>query len=162
MKTWDELRYVETLATQWAVDASPSDSALHRNERSWAQFLSAVGAAYAGGVEILAGTDCANAWVLPGFALHDELQLLVDAGLTAAEALAAATVSPARYLGLDDELGTITAGKRADLILLYADPLADIANISRITAVILGGECLGRATLDSLLQEASSASPTRH
>lgn len=151
-----ELRYVADLARRWASDAPNGDAArsLEENRRSFARFLAAAGALHAAGVRLLAGTDCANAYTVPGFALHDELRLLVEAGLTPAEALAAATISPARFLGLADELGTILPGKRADLVLLEADPLADIGNTTRIAAIVLGGELLDRSTLDGLLEAA--------
>jgi len=91
---------------------------------------------------LLAGTDCGVPGVLPGSSLHDELGLLVDAGLSPAEALAAATVNPAHFLGQLADAGTIEVGKRADLLLLDGDPLADIGNTTQITEVILGGRLL--------------------
>jgi imidazolonepropionase-like amidohydrolase len=91
------------------------------------------------GVKILAGTDTPNPYVFPGSSLHDELELLVKAGLTPLQALQAATLRPAEYLGMAGRLGTIAPGKLADLVLLSADPLADIANTRRIEAVVLNG-----------------------
>jgi imidazolonepropionase-like amidohydrolase len=147
-----ELRYVPDLASLWAADApSPAPATIEGNRRTFAQFQGAVGAMRSAGVRILAGTDSANAYVVPGFALHDELRLLVASGLTPAEALAAATVSPARFFGLGGEVGTIAVGQRADLVLLDANPLTDIENTSRISAVILKGELLDRAVLDRML-----------
>lgn len=105
----------------------------------------------------MAGTDCGNAFTVAGFSIHDELRLLVEAGFTPYDALAAATLSPARYFGLSDETGTIAVGKRADLVLLDADPLADIRNTTRISAVVLGGNPMNRAALDVLLQDAIKA-----
>jgi imidazolonepropionase-like amidohydrolase len=106
------------------------------------------------GVPILAGTDFPNPWVYPGFSLHDELGLLVRAGLTPAEALRTATINPARFLGLTDSLGVVAKGKVADLVLLDGNPLDDIANTKRISAVIQGGRVLDRQALDGLLAEA--------
>ena len=103
------------------------------------------------GVPFMAGTDSANPSVLPGFSLHDELKLLVTAGFSPREALQAATLSPARYLGRDSELGTIEVGRLADLVLLGGDPLADISNTQRIEAVIVDGRYLSRADLDAML-----------
>jgi imidazolonepropionase-like amidohydrolase len=103
---------------------------------------------------MLAGSDCANAWVYPGFSLHEELELLVRAGLTPAEALRTATINPAEFLGLTDSLGVVAAGKLADLILLDANPLDNIANTKRIRAVIQGGRVLNRRSLDLLLARA--------
>jgi imidazolonepropionase-like amidohydrolase len=108
------------------------------------------------GVPILAGTDCPNPYVDPGFSLHDELGLLVRAGLTPTEALRTATINPARFLGVTDSLGTVETGKVADLVLLDANPLQDIANTKRIRAVIQGGRFLDRRALDRLLAHAKA------
>ena len=108
------------------------------------------------GVSMLAGTDCPNPYVYPGFSLHDELGLLVRAGLTPAEALRTATINPARFLGLTDSLGVVARGKVADLVLLDGNPLQDIANTKRIRAVIQGGRLLDRSTLDRLLAQAKA------
>ena len=82
---------------------------------------------------------------------HRELELLVEAGLSPAEAIAAATSEATAFLGLTDELGTVKAGKRADLVLLDSDPLADITNTRRIAAVIVGGVFLNRTDLNLAL-----------
>jgi hypothetical protein len=93
------------------------------------------------GVQLLAGSDFTRAsnGVRPGVDLHQELAMLVEAGLTPLEAIQCATLNPARFLGRQDSLGTIEAGKRADLILLEADPLEDVNNTRTIEAFILGG-----------------------
>jgi imidazolonepropionase-like amidohydrolase len=91
------------------------------------------------GVRILAGTDTPNAYVFPGSSLHDELELLVKAGLTPIQALQAATIRPAEYLGMPGRLGSIAPGKLADLVLLGGDPLDDISNTRRVEAVVLNG-----------------------
>ena len=109
------------------------------------------------GVPLLAGSDEPNPWVIPGFALHDELALLVQGGLTPLEALQAATVNPARFLEATDSLGAIAPGKLADLVLLDADPLADIHNTSRIAVVIVNGRVFTRPELDQLLAGAGRA-----
>jgi hypothetical protein len=103
------------------------------------------------GVVLLAATDVGIPMLVPGLSLHEELALLVEAGLTPLEALRTATVNPARVLGLADSLGTIEAGKLADLVLLDANPLADIANTRRIRAVVADGRLFRRADLDQLL-----------
>jgi imidazolonepropionase-like amidohydrolase len=82
--------------------------------------------------------------VVPGLALHDELELLVRAGLTPAEALRTATANPAKCLKLMDRQGTIEAGKLADLVLMTKDPLADIRNTRYIDTVLLGGRIVPR------------------
>jgi imidazolonepropionase-like amidohydrolase len=103
------------------------------------------------GVVLLAATDVGIPMLVPGLSLHEELVLLVQAGLTPSEALQTATVNPARVLGMADSLGSIVAGKLADLVLLDANPLADIANTRRIRAVVAGGRLYRRADLDRLL-----------
>jgi hypothetical protein len=102
------------------------------------------------GAPVLAGTDLGLPYVLPGFSLHDELALLVDAGLEPLAAIQAATRDAAHAVGRDD-LGTIEPGKLADLVLLNADPLADIANTTRIGAVVANGRLLDQPTLGRLL-----------
>jgi imidazolonepropionase-like amidohydrolase len=109
------------------------------------------------GVQFMAGTDSANTFTLPGFALHEELELLVEAGFTPMEAIQAATLNPAKYLGREKELGTIESGKLADLVLLDANPLVDIRNSQKIRAVVVNGRYLSRADLDSMLSRAEAA-----
>jgi imidazolonepropionase-like amidohydrolase len=103
------------------------------------------------GVGLLAGTDLPNFYTFPGFDLHAELALLVEAGLTPLQALQAATLNPARFLAATDSLGSVAPGKLADLVLLDADPLGDIRNTTAIRAVFANGRFLDRAALDSLL-----------
>jgi imidazolonepropionase-like amidohydrolase len=91
------------------------------------------------GVGLLAGTDTGDSYVVPGFSLHDELEYLVEAGLTPLEALNTATINAARYLDREKTEGTVERGKRADLVLLDADPLADIRNTRKIALVIVNG-----------------------
>jgi cytosine/adenosine deaminase-related metal-dependent hydrolase len=109
------------------------------------------------GVKMLAGTDAPQTFVFPGFSLHDELQLLVRSGLTNAEALRAATYNPAQFLGALDSLGTIGKGKLADLVVLDANPLTDIRNTRRISAVIANGRVFDRPALGQLLKHVETA-----
>ena len=103
------------------------------------------------GVKFIAGTDLANPYCFPGFSLHDELGLLVQAGLTPMEALQAATYNAAEFLGMKDSLGTVEAGKIADLVLLDADPLEDISNTRKIAAVVVNGKYFPKPSLDEML-----------
>ncbi len=105
------------------------------------------------GVEFLAGTDVLNPYCFPGFSLHDELGLLVEAGLSPMEALQAATFNPARFLGKEKDLGTVEKGKIADLVLLDASPLADIGNSRKIDTVVFGGKLLPKAELQKTLAD---------
>jgi imidazolonepropionase-like amidohydrolase len=116
-----------------------------------------VGAMHRAGVSILAGTDVSNPWVYWGFSLHDELANLVESGFTPIEALQAATLEPARFLGATDSLGTLERGKVADMVLLDADPLADIHNTQRISAVVVRGQLIDSAARQRLLDSARAA-----
>lgn len=111
-------------------------------------------------VQILTGTDWSDyleeKGAAPGGSLHDELGLLVDAGFTPLEALRASTLNSAIFFGLTDSLGTIAAGKIADLVLLEANPLDDIRNTKRIAAVISAGRLFDRKTLDGMLATAAA------
>jgi len=109
------------------------------------------------GVGILAGTDEISPFVAPGFSLHDELELLVEAGLTTMQALQTATFNPARFLNKATELGTIEKGKLADLVLLDANPLDDIRNTKKINSVVANGRLFDRQTLDRMLSEIKAA-----
>lgn len=111
------------------------------------QGLRLTGAAYRAGVPVLVGTDTA----IGGFRYHDEMAWLARAGLTPGEVLRAATLDAARYAGLEHAFGSIAAGKQADLVVLEANPLHDIANTRRIRAVIVGGRHYDRERLDALL-----------
>jgi imidazolonepropionase-like amidohydrolase len=116
-----------------------------------------VGEMLRAGVKILAGTDLGNPYIYPGFSLHDEMVLLVQAGLTPLEALQTATINPAKFVGKEKELGTIERGKLANLVLLDANPLASISNTQRINAVVVNGRYLPKETLQKLLAEAEAA-----
>lgn len=120
--------------------------------------LEVVNAMHHAGVQFLAGTDTPpGVYVFPGFNLHEELQRFVAAGFTPMEALQTATLNPAKFLGMDDRLGTVEKGKMADLVLLDADPLDDIRNTQKIAAVIVNGRYLSRGDLDKLLAGVEAA-----
>ncbi|HEX6625811.1 MAG TPA: amidohydrolase family protein [Pyrinomonadaceae bacterium] len=106
------------------------------------------------GVGLLAGTDVATPWTVPGAALHDELSALVEAGLTPLESLRTATLNPARYFEKTGEFGAVAPGMAADLVLIDGDPLADIRNTRRISGVVANGRYLDRPALDRMLAEA--------
>jgi len=123
--------------------------------------LEVVKAMHDAGIPFLAGTDTPpGVYVFPGFSLHEELQRFVAAGFTPMEALQTATLNPAKFLGMEDRLGTIEKGKLADMVLLDANPLDDIGNTQKIAAVIVSGRYLPRAELDKMLaglEKAASA-----
>ena len=136
-----------------ASGLSPSDSMVVRGYFSFDRTRDLRNA----GVKLLAGTDMPQAFIYPGFSLHDELALLVRSGLTQLEALRTATYNPADYFGALDSLGTITQGKVADLVLLDADPLVDIRNTRRISAVIANGRLFDSASRATLLSHVERA-----
>jgi len=104
------------------------------------------------GVPFLAGTDTPpGVYIFPGFSLHEELQRFVAAGFTPLEALQTATLNPARFLGMEEQLGTIEKGKLADLVLLNANPLEDISNTQKIAAVIVNGQYYSGKDLEKML-----------
>jgi imidazolonepropionase-like amidohydrolase len=102
---------------------------------------------------ILMGTDAPSRYVVPGFSAHRELKNLVDAGLKPAEALKAATLNGAIFLKAESDFGSVTAGKRADLILLKADPLKNISNTEKIAGVMLRGKWLPQSKLNLILED---------
>ena len=155
------LRFVPHFVRQrWYDRVETIDRGTARAAAQQAQYrreVAIVGQLFRAGVPILAGTDELNPYCLPGFSLHDELARLVDAGLTPLGALQAATLNPARFLHATDSLGTVSAGKVADLVLLDADPLADIRNVSRIAAVVINGRLIDAAERERLLNDAARA-----
>ncbi|MDC0003465.1 amidohydrolase family protein [Porticoccaceae bacterium] len=122
----------------------------YKNKHQWN--MDTVRKMHRAGVEFLAGTDTAHL-LIPGFSLHDELKLLVQAGLSPLDALQSATLNPAKFFGIDNEQGSIEAGKIADIVLLDADPLADINHSRSINTVIAQGRVFDRQTLDKLLAD---------
>jgi imidazolonepropionase-like amidohydrolase len=123
-------------------------------KREYAKMLEEVHRAQTLGVRLLAGTDITIPYTYPGFSLHDELKLFVEAGLTPMQALETATTNPALLLGLSKTWGRVEPGYTANLVLLNADPLADISNTSNIYSVVVNGKFLDRARLDQLLGQA--------
>jgi imidazolonepropionase-like amidohydrolase len=123
-----------------------------KRESLFQKQLEFVAAMRRAGVGLLAGTDTATLYVYPGFSLHDELALLVKAGLKPMEALQAATRNPADYFGLLESRGTVERGKIADLVLLEASPLDDITNTGKIEAVVLRGRLFSKTKLREMLE----------
>ena len=114
-----------------------------------------VKACKAAGVPIVAGTDAGTSSVVPGFSLHDELELLAKAGLTNEEVLNSATRLSAQWLGIDKQIGTVETGKLADLILLEANPLNDIKNTRKIAGVFINGRWLDKTKIQTTLSDLS-------
>jgi imidazolonepropionase-like amidohydrolase len=152
----ERLQYVDSLDRKsWAEFAarfSPGNRSLR--ELRYQKGLDVIRMMHQGGVQLLAGTDLGNPFLYAGYSLHDELSLFVQAGLSPLAALQTATINPAKYAGKEKEIGTVTQGKIADLILLDDNPLTNILNTKKINAVILNGKLLKRKDLDKLLQQA--------
>jgi imidazolonepropionase-like amidohydrolase len=148
------------LRESWAREVagvSPQERVIAQRDLRYQHVLAATRIFHDAGVRILAGSDPWNPHLLPGFSLHDELELLVAVGMSPLQALRAATLNPAEFLGVGDSLGTIVPGKLADLVLLDANPLLDIRNTRRIHAVVANGRHLDRRALDRLLHDAGVA-----
>jgi len=152
------LKYMSAGGRSWSNEEkdglsktrSREDSAVWK--RFYQKYLETVSAMRRAGVEFLAGTTTREPlFHIPGFSLHDELALFVQAGFTPLEALQTATLNPARFLGRERDFGTVAPGKIADLVLLDANPLEDISNTRKIEAVVYRGKLYPRASLDAML-----------
>ncbi len=104
------------------------------------------------GAKLMAGSDLGGIWVVPGVGLHEEFAELAQAGLSPLAVLQSTTLNPARFLNREATLGSVAAGKQADLVLLNANPLANVANLSAIAGVVLNGRYLARDELDAMKQ----------
>ncbi len=154
MTTWPEMQYVpKDQLAQWVESKKKLIAGATPAER--ARFLEVRGhlirALHAGGVGLLLGSDGPQVWNVPGFSVHRELRYLVQAGLTPYQALETGTRNVAVFFGTTADRGTIAQGKRADLVLLEGNPLADIGNSSKIAAVVLGGRLLTKDDIDKQL-----------
>jgi imidazolonepropionase-like amidohydrolase len=112
---------------------------------------------YSLGNRFLAGCD----GLVPGFCLHDELEWFTKAGFSPLQALQTATINPARFLGREDTQGTIDVGKRADLVLLEANPLVDIRNVTQIADVVVRGRLMTKREIDRIVASHRRAGGTK-
>ncbi len=156
MRDWPEMRYMP-LGTigQWAsrkqqvLNDPAYDSEIAASAIEIRRKL--ILALHEAGAGLLLGSDAPQVFNVPGFAIHRELEYLVASGLTPYEALRTGTVNPAEFFGQQRVFGTVETGKEADLLLLDANPLAEISNASRIHGVMLRGRWLARQDLDQIL-----------
>ena len=138
-----DVALVPELQENWRVLGMPTadwtGEEFDRAQAAWPRLLALVRRLHREGVQLTVGSDLASPWVIPGVALHQELALLESAGLARSDVLSMATKNGAEALGIADQAGTIEVGKRADLVVLEGDPLAEIGNTRRIAYVVLGG-----------------------
>lgn len=142
---WEDLlaKVPDAARPDWERMLSALNANPELRDTTLAEFsLSMVGRMHAAGVPIGTGTDTPIAVSLPGDSLHTELERLVEAGLTPLEAIESATIRPAEFFSLQDEMGTIEVGRKADLVLLEHDPLENISNTRAIAAVVARGKLL--------------------
>jgi imidazolonepropionase-like amidohydrolase len=136
----------ERLREFWPVylkrSGCPQGGPLEDRRREFAKFQELTGKLHKAGVPLLAGTDAPEPQVTPGFSLHQELEMLVESGLSPASALKAATLNNATALRQQDRLGSIAPGKLADILLLSANPLTDIRHTRRIELILRGGRAV--------------------
>ena len=129
---------------------------------SYGQFMTALTLWHrnGGASKTLAGTDIGGIWVIPGVSLHQEFAELKKGGFTPLEVLQSTTINGARFLGREATMGTVEPGRNADLVLLDADPISDVANLARIAGVVNAGKYHDRAALDALKDGTARAAAT--
>jgi imidazolonepropionase-like amidohydrolase len=106
------------------------------------------------GVPLMIGTDLMLPGIIPGYSVHEEMMIWQEAGIPPADILRSATIVAAKFVSLDDRLGSISEGKTASIVLVRANPLEDISNAQQIESVFLRGKYFSREDLDQLLEEA--------
>jgi imidazolonepropionase-like amidohydrolase len=147
------MAYVDSALRAWWMtfrdDSSRTATPGQRRRVMMSRLL--VARAMASGIEILAGTDTPNPLMVPGFSLHDELAALEGAGLSRYQVLASATVKAAEYMGWEKEAGTVTPGKRADLVLVRGNPLDDLGALRALDALVLRGRYFSRSDLLAIM-----------
>ena len=155
MQKWPEMQYVRPAeAAQWIATKRDNDGAVSAKDR--ARFIAVrrrvIKALQDAGAGLLLGSDAPQVWNVPGFSIHRELATYVASGLTPYQALATGTRNVAAYLNRADG-GTVRQGARADLVLLDANPLENIANTTRIAGVIVAGRWIPKTEIDRRLAE---------
>lgn len=141
----DHARVPESMRALWRAEnvarsARVGSVPVERRKKTFADYQTFVGMLKRAGVPILVGSDAPNVHIAPGASLHREMEFLAGSGMSPGEVLSAATLGNARALRVEDRIGTVEPGREADLVLLEADPLADVRNTRRISAVVRRGE----------------------
>ena len=136
---------------KWIKEITETDTIVDKNGLRYSKWLeSMVGKLHKKNVPFMAGTDTPIGYLIPGRSLHIELEVLVESGFSNLEAIKAATINPATFLGLEDKVGRIKIGHTADLVILNSNPLDKITNTQDISAVIKKGRLLPKKSLDSI------------
>jgi imidazolonepropionase-like amidohydrolase len=138
---------LDSWKSQWASQEDIPDFIW----RNWAQMVKGLNEA---GVPLMVGTDLSVPGILPGFSVHEEMAIWQEAGIPPADILRDATLVPVQFMGMQDHLGSVEAGKTASMILVRGNPLADIRNAQEIEGVFLRGTYFNRQALDQMLREA--------
>ena len=162
MIAWPEMRYMPRRVRDGWVQAKQRFQAREDFQPDAAQALvelrqELTRALHAAGAPIALGSDAPQFFNVPGFSIHHELRMMVAAGLTPYEVLATGTREPARYFGTPDAFGTVEEGRRADLILLEANPLEDVANVQRRVGVMVHGQWLPEEEIRARLERIAAA-----
>jgi imidazolonepropionase-like amidohydrolase len=139
----------DTWTSQWAQQEDLPDTIW----KSWGQMVAGL---HQAGVPLLVGTDLLAPGVIPGYAVHDEMAIWQQVGIPPADVLAAATIVPTQRMGLGARLGSLAEGKQASMVLVRANPLADIRNAQQIESIFLRGQYFSRTDLDRMLDEAKA------
>jgi imidazolonepropionase-like amidohydrolase len=142
---------------QWTSDINPSTSSWSDEDflavqKAWPKFLKFIRILHENGILLTAGTDLIVPWITPGIAYHRELELLVEAGISSSDVIQIATKNGASVLGVLDEIGTIEEGKIANLVILEADPIQNIANTKEVYSVMLEGKFFSKTDLENLVK----------
>jgi len=153
-KTWK--RFTEEITQGYGTDDIATRKKFIEKELEVVRML------HQAGVPFVAGTDTpAGVHIFPGFSLHEELQRFVAAGFTPLEALQTATLNPARFFGMETQLGTVEEGKLADLVVLSGNPLEDISNTQKIAGVFVNGRYFSHPQIENMLRGVEAAARRR-
>ena len=142
----------EEVKKKWSIEFAATDTIIDKNSLRYSDWLvDTAGKLHNKNVPFMAGTDTPIGYLIPGRSLHKELEILVESGLSNLDAIKTATINPATFFGIENKVGRIKNGFKADLLILNSNPLNDITNTQNIHAVIKNGHFLSRQSLDSLL-----------
>jgi imidazolonepropionase-like amidohydrolase len=155
MARWPEMKYTPgDVVKKWIANKQATTAKFPAADRQ--KFLALrrklIKALHDGGVPFALGSDAPQTWNVPGFSAHRELKVIVAAGLTPYQALRTGTANVGTYFGTEATTGTVATGKRADLLMLDANPLQDIGNTTRIAGVMINGRWLSKADIDKRLE----------